>query len=202
MTDLLQKLTHVQELRAQAESRLNPNEAADSRGYSAPPALRLLHGLASSPSRATEALVLLHELQVHQVEIDLQAEELRAALADQEAVLARQRQIHDAIPVACLTIDGLTRIHEVNAAGAKLFGMGKNALLGQTLNAFVTPQSKHDLSVLLRCVDRSRQTDAVRLTLLVDTAPARTMLVCADAAAEPDRYVIACMVDTLLPPCS
>ena len=196
MTDLLQKLDDVQRLRMQAEARLNLREAANSRGYGAPSALSLLHALASSPSTAPDALVLLHELQVHQVEIDVQAEELRTALAEEEAALARRMRIQDAIPAACLTIDSQTRIHEVNAAGASLFGMDKNALLKQTLNAFLAPQSRHELGLLLRCVDRDMQAGTLKLTLLTDTAPARTMLASASAAPDPGRYLIACMVDT------
>jgi PAS domain-containing protein len=199
MTDLLQKLDNVQRLRTQAEARLNLSEAANSRGYSAPSALGLIHQLASSPTTAPDALVLLHELQVHQVEIDLQAEELRLALAEQEAALARQLRIHDAIPAACLTIDSDTRIQDVNAAGAKLFGMDKNALLKQVLNAFLTPQSRHDLGVLLRSVDRDMQAGARKLTLLTDTAPARSVLASASAAPDAGRYIIACMVDAASP---
>jgi hypothetical protein len=37
----------------------------------------VLHALASSPQTAADALTLLHELQVHQVELDLQAQELQ-----------------------------------------------------------------------------------------------------------------------------
>lgn len=201
MTELTQKLVDGQKLRVKAESRLNLSEAANSRGYSAPSALCLIHDLASTPSTAPDALVLLHELQVHQVEIDLQAEELRSSLVEQEVALARQVQIHDAIPVACLTIDGRTRIHEVNAAAAKLFGMDKHALLNQMLSAFLAPQSQHALGALLRCLGRGAQAAPRKLTLLADTAPARVVLVSANAGLDPDRYVVVCMVDTASTAC-
>ena len=63
-------------LRKNAEERIKGGTAPVTRGWPAgKQALALLHGLASAPESASEALKLLHELQVHQVELDLQHEQ-------------------------------------------------------------------------------------------------------------------------------
>ena len=64
------------ELRVTAEERLNRGSAPATRGGSTgAPALASLHRLANAPASASDALKLLHELQVHQVELDLQHEQ-------------------------------------------------------------------------------------------------------------------------------
>ena len=64
------------QLRKNAEERIKAGTAPLTRAW--PPgtqALTLLHSLASAPESAGSALKLLHELQVHQVELDLQLEQ-------------------------------------------------------------------------------------------------------------------------------
>jgi len=64
------------ELRERAEEQIGKGTAPATQGWTAGiQALTLLHGLASSPETASDALKLLHELQVHQVELDLQHEQ-------------------------------------------------------------------------------------------------------------------------------
>ena len=89
---------------------------------SASDALAVLHELASSPETAADALALLHELQVHQVELDLQAEELRESRAELESALRRQIELYERAPVGCFTIDRGTVVHELNLTGADLLG--------------------------------------------------------------------------------
>ena len=48
---------------------------------------------------------MLHELQVHQVEVDLQDEELRRSRLELETSLNRQVQLYDYAPVGYLTVD-------------------------------------------------------------------------------------------------
>ncbi len=65
---------------------------------------------------------LLHELEVHQIELQMQNEELRAARSTTEASLARYAELFEFAPIgyATLTQDGT--ISEINQAGASLLG--------------------------------------------------------------------------------
>jgi len=77
MTAIPHNLNRRDDLRSRAVVHLNGPDARAHAGASA--AFGVLYELASSPSTAPDALALLHELQVHQVEVDLQDEELRHA---------------------------------------------------------------------------------------------------------------------------
>lgn len=140
-------------LRTQALSRLTGHHSPAGTRSDASAALGVLHQLASSPSKAADALALLHELQVHQVELELQDEELHRSRAELEADLLRLTQRHDHAPVGCFTIDRGTVLCEVNLTGARLLGVEREALSGRTLDAFLTPQSVGELQALLAQVD-------------------------------------------------
>jgi PAS domain-containing protein len=128
------------DLRTRAVSRLSGHAKAVAQ-ESAVAAFGVLHELAASPATAADALALLHELQVHQVEVELQAEELRASRAEQESSLRRQIQLYDAMPVGCFTIDPVGTMHELNLRGAALLESTRDALVGQSLYGFVTRES-------------------------------------------------------------
>ncbi|WP_338413960.1 PAS domain-containing protein [uncultured Sphaerotilus sp.] len=185
-------------LRTQALSRLTGNSASTGTRSNASVALGVLHQLASSPSTAADALALLHELQVHQMEVDLQDEELHRSRAELEADLLRLTQCHDHAPVGCFTIDRGTVLCEVNLTGARLLGVEREALTGRTLNAFLTPPSADALQALLGQVDVSlgdghHGDDPATCTLELITRDGRRRHVDASAAADPvgGRYLLA-----------
>lgn len=122
-------------------------------------ALGALHRLASSPATATEALSLLHELQVHQVELELQDEELRASRLELETLLRRQVQLYDHTPAGFFTIDQATVIVEVNLAGARLLGLDRNAVVGLRFDAFLSGNDRPRLADALALAADGPQAD-------------------------------------------
>ncbi len=129
-------------------------------------AFGVLHELASSPATAADALALLHELQVHQVEVELQAEELRASRAELESSLQRQVQLYDAMPVGCFTIDLVGTLHELNLAGAALLESAREALVGQSLYSLLTPESAQLLRLQMTRVSVGHGAQACSLQLM------------------------------------
>lgn len=152
-------------LRARAQSSLKPSARLDDSRADRYDALRVLHDLASSSETAPDALALLHELQVHQVELDLQSEDLRNASAELETALARQVQLFDAVPVAYLVLDPLAQMLELNAKAVRQLGLPREALLGQRLDRFLTAPSCVELSRLLALVLREVATHTTVLEL-------------------------------------
>jgi PAS domain-containing protein len=112
-------------------------------------ALGVLYELASSPSTAPDALALLHELQVHQVEVDLQDEELRRSRVELETSLNRQVQLYDCAPVGYFTVDGNAVLRELNQTGATLLGFERDFLRGRSLDSFLTPEGVSTLRAML-----------------------------------------------------
>jgi PAS domain-containing protein len=180
-------------LRERAQSRLPPPVGLDGTRASATGALRVLHDLASSPATAADALALLHELQVHQVELDLQAEELRDASADLEVALARQVQLFNAAPAAYLVVDQATRMLELNATGAQQLGGTRAGLLGQHLGRLLAPPSRATLQDLLASVRLGNTSPSAALVLQVPGQALRC--VAASASLDPagtDFLLILC----------
>lgn len=170
------------DLRTRAASKLTGD------GQNAPEialaAFGVLHGLASSPSTAADALALLHELQVHQVELDLQAEELRGSRTELEAALRRQIQLYDAAPAGYCTVDLAATLLEVNQTGASQLGCGRDMLLGQSLFAFLAPESARELQQVLASIREHPGPRVCSLHLAVPAAGSQTVhaTVCADPA--------------------
>jgi len=79
----------------------------------------------------------VHELEVHQVELELQNEELRAARLETEAGLERYTELFDFAPIGYLTLATDETIREINHVGAQLLGRPRSRLIGQPLSTFV-----------------------------------------------------------------
>ncbi|MDE2082502.1 MAG: PAS domain-containing protein [Burkholderiales bacterium] len=146
-----QDLTTAREvdLRRRAALRVTGPGGAERAGARATDALAVLHALATSPATADDALALLHELQVHQVELDLQAQELRESRVELETALRRQIELYDAQPVACFTVDRHLVIRELNRAAAALLGLERNQACGLALDTCLGVGGARDLQALV-----------------------------------------------------
>jgi len=180
-------------LRLRALSRLTgKGDPPDSRANSSA-ALAVLHHLASSPATAADSLKLLHELQVHQVELDLQGEELRRSVAELEAALYRQVQVYDFAPAGCFTIGISTALCELNRTGARLLGFDRDAVLGRALDSFLEPDSSRALHAVLMRVAEGAEGEGCELRFVARDGVSQA----AHASVGPDpsgqRFLIACV---------
>jgi len=83
---------------------------------------------------------LLHELEVHQIELEIQNETLRQAQAELEASRDRYVDLYDFAPVGYLTLSRDGRIEQINLTGATLLGEELKALLNLPFARFVAPE--------------------------------------------------------------
>jgi PAS domain S-box-containing protein len=161
-------------------------------------ALGVLHKLASSPSSAAEALAVLHELQVHQVELEVQEEELRRSRVELEATLYRQVQLYDSAPVGCLTVDGTSELREVNLTAADMLGCERGQLLGQSLTSFLGPESASVLRAMFARLSEGAPTALGTLQLAV--VPGVLRSVHASARRDPGaQYFLIAFIDVAEP---
>ena len=133
----------------------------------------MLHELASSPLTAASSLKLLHELQVHQVELDLQEEELRRAVADLETALFRQDQVHDFAPAGLFAIDRSMVLGAINRMGAQLLGRERDSLIGLPFDNFLEPESSRALHAALSRVVDGHAADGCLLRFLAPDGASR-----------------------------
>jgi signal transduction histidine kinase len=107
---------------------------------------------------ATEdVLRLIHELQVHQIELEMQNEELRRARDELEASVTRYSELYDFAPVGYVTLDAKSTILEINLVGSTLLGTNRAGLVGQRLASWVTPATRPALEALLASAQREER---------------------------------------------
>jgi PAS domain S-box-containing protein len=97
---------------------------------------------AGEPKAETDPRRLLHELQVHQVELEVQNAELQEARNRMEALLEKYTDLYDFAPVGYFSVDERGRILEANLTGAALLGVERSLLLSRRLARFVAPSSQ------------------------------------------------------------
>ena len=89
---------------------------------------------AQSPEETRQTL---RELRVHQIELEMQNEELRRAQAELDAARARYFDLYDMAPVGYCTITEKGLILETNLTAANLLGVARGALIKQPISPFI-----------------------------------------------------------------
>jgi two-component system cell cycle sensor histidine kinase/response regulator CckA len=83
----------------------------------------------------------LHELEVHQIELELQNAELQKTRNELEAALEKFTDLYDFAPVAYLTLDHEGIIREANLTGASLLKIERSTLVNRRFASFVAAAS-------------------------------------------------------------
>ena len=79
----------------------------------------------------------LHDLQVHQIELEMQNDELRRTHAELDASRARYFDLYNLAPVGYFTISDKGLILEANLTGADLLGLARSSLIKQPVSRFI-----------------------------------------------------------------
>ena len=116
-----------------------PSEADKNLRQKAEANLRASTSAVEERVSAEEAKLLLHELQVHQIELEMQNEELRQAQHKLEISRASYFDFYNLAPVGYLTLNNKGLIVQVNLTSAKLLGVARGELVNRSLSHFVFP---------------------------------------------------------------
>ena len=145
------------ELRSRAETRLRERSG---------------HRLSrdGDPKSAADALRLLHELQVHQVELEMQNAELHEARDKMEVLLEKYTDLYDFAPVGYFSLNESGRIMEVNLTGAALLGVERSLLINRSLPRFVVPASQPGFLAFLKRVFAETKKQVCEAALLKPSA--------------------------------
>jgi len=85
--------------------------------------------------------VLLHELQVHQIELEMQNRQLREAQQELEEARDRYADLYDFAPVGYITLDESGVVLEINLTGAGMLGKERLNIVGQPFISSLAPSS-------------------------------------------------------------
>jgi PAS domain S-box-containing protein len=92
----------------------------------------------SSAPLSPEAMRLaLHELHVHQIELDMQNEELRRVQTETDALRVRYFDLYDLAPVGYITLGDKGLILEANLTAAALLGEDRDALIHRSFQYYI-----------------------------------------------------------------
>jgi PAS domain S-box-containing protein len=117
------------------------------------------------PENATTAK-LMHDLQVHQIELQLQNEELRRAQTALEASHARYFDLYDMAPVGYLTVAANGLILEANLSAANLLGVARSRLVRRPLSCFIVKAQQDSYYQCRRQLLETSQTQSCELQLM------------------------------------
>ena len=127
MVNKLDKSTKGPALRRQVEARLRVTKG----------------DVAAMPAMAVQQLV--QELQVHQVELEIQNDELRRTQVELERTRDRYSALYDGAPIGYLTLDLKGMILGANLPACALLGVNLKDLLGQPALRYVAPKDQSTL---------------------------------------------------------
>ena len=130
------------------ESKKDPSQPAAVPHHPAKERSELRSPAPPRPS-GDETKRLMHELQVHQVELEMQNTELRQTRDQVEAALARYTDLYDFAPIAYFTLGPEGSIHAVNLSGSNLLGIERNTLLGRRFGRFILGDARLRFSEFL-----------------------------------------------------
>lgn len=140
------------ELRRQAEARLN----------------KLIKKTAQAPQTNADIQRLVHELQVHQIELEMQNDELLQARMQLESTLNMYVELYAFAPVGYFTLARGGTIRHCNLTGAKLIGVGLNELAGRRFNIFISPESRPTFDTFLDKVFTSQNKEICEVAIQKD----------------------------------
>lgn len=114
---------------------------------------------------------LLHELQVHQIELEMQNDELIKANETAEAALKKYTMLYDFAPMGYFTLEPDGSICELNFTGAEMIGDKRISLVGANFKLFISEASKPEFNKFFKRVYSSNSRESCTVKLGQDNKP-------------------------------
>jgi hypothetical protein len=143
-----QKIKDAQMLRNKAEKQLEENKKAMDKSV-----------------LEADVKKLTHELQVHQIELEMQNEELIKANETAETALRKYTMLYDFAPMGYFTIGADGSILELNFTGAEILGDKRIGLVGANFKLFVTDTTKQIFGKFIKKVFTSNTKESCIVNL-------------------------------------
>ncbi len=139
-----------------------------------------------------EVLKLLYELQVHQIELEMQNEELRLAY-EREAELAKDKyiELYDFAPSGYYTISKDGEIVDLNFTGAKMLGKERTDLKKNRFGFFVTDDTRADFNGFVEKIFKSRSTELIEVRLVRNDNSLINVILTGTISANGDQFLLA-----------
>lgn len=110
----------------------------------------------------------LHELMVHQIELEMQNEELQKLRIESDELLERYTHLYEFAPIPYLTLKPDSTILKANHAAEKMFNDALPDLYRKRLGVFVSDDSKSLFNALIDKALASHQQESCEVCLLIN----------------------------------
>ena len=108
---------------------------------------------------------LVHELQVHQIELEMQNEELRQSYLTAETALKKYTMLFDLAPIGYFSLDQEGTICELNFTGADILSERRSSLFEKNFKLFVSESSRPVFNNFFRKVFTSNSKESCEVML-------------------------------------
>jgi PAS domain S-box-containing protein len=139
--------------------RLDPTQLARLREQAEKLNRAASHALPKLTPQNVETLV--HELRVHQIELELQCQELQRAHQEVEESRDRYRDLYESIPIGYLTVDIAGKIYDINPAGTALLGQRLDPRKLNNFFSFFSGDEADDVLLFCRRVLAEQKPDGI-----------------------------------------
>lgn len=119
-----------------------------------------------TPNSEFEVLKLIHELEVHQIELELQNEELILAKAAEKKVYDEYIDLYDFSPSAYFTLSIAGKIIGLNLTGAKMLGMERSYLKNSNFSNYLAIDNQVAFKSFIDTVVLKKKSETFELKLL------------------------------------
>jgi len=121
-----------------------------------------------SPFSEIEMLKLIHELEVHQVELELQNDELLRARTIAEVATNKYTNLYEFAPSGYFTLSTGSEIIEMNITGTQMLGKNRSKLINHRFTLFVAPDTRLVFNLFLEKVFQSKIQETCEVKLIVN----------------------------------
>lgn len=118
-----------------------------------------------------EQLKLVHELEVHQIELEMQNEELLRAKTQAEIAAKKYAALYDFAPSGYFTLSKAGAISELNLTGSKMLGKERSHLIKSSFRFFVSSDTRQIFDLFLGKVFAGFTAETCEVTLSVSGSP-------------------------------
>jgi PAS domain-containing protein len=124
-----------------------------------------------SPILESDNAKLLHELRVHQIELEMQNQELREANETAEQALKKYTMLYDFAPMGYFTLSNDGTICDLNFTGADLLGESRFALVDSNFKLFISKESQKTFNDFFSKIYSSNTKESCEVTLGYENQP-------------------------------
>lgn len=116
-----------------------------------------------------DILKLVHELEVHQIELELQNEELKKARSAAQDVTDSYTELYDFAPLGYFTLSTKGKIIGANICGSQMLGKDRSVVISRLFDYFVSVHSKPIFNNFLKQIFDNKTKETCEISLSIHT---------------------------------